>query len=258
MTSALKARSRYCLMLMAVIPGLGLLDLWAGEPETKPPAPAARLQIKAAEYKGAAAELLDPEAPGWDQAAAVRVLLNRTPRVYQTEPVPVGKAPHLEVRCLRSGGKLMVRMRWDDATMDAPKAPARKTGEGGTADVLYKRPTAETAAFADAAAVMMPDHWTGKEFPSLVMGDKKAPVRIWYWNASRGTEELSATGRATQSPIGKSFAHRAKHADGKWTLTMELSEPAEGCPMAFAVWDGHAKDRDGLKYFSIWYVLVSK
>jgi hypothetical protein len=183
------------------------------------------------------------------------VLLNRTPRVYQTEPVRQPAPPALEARAVRVDGKLVVRLRWADATRDAPQAPPRKKGEGGDPARLYKRPTGQTAAFADAAAVMVPERWAGKEFPSLVMGDRNAPARLYYWNASRGAEELLATGRATQKPVGKSFPHRARHAAGAWTLTLELPDPGAGCPAAFAVWDGHAGDRDGLKCFSVWYVL---
>jgi hypothetical protein len=36
---------------------------------------------------------------------------------------------------------------------------------------------------------------------------------------------------------------------------MELPDRPQGCPVAFAVWNGATGDRDGLKYFSIWYVL---
>jgi hypothetical protein len=32
----------------------------------------------------------------------------------------------------------------------------------------------------------------------------------------------------------------------------------EGYPVAFAVWDGQYGDRDGLKFFSVWYVLTSQ
>jgi len=102
---------------------------------------------------------------------------------------------------------------------------------------------------------MVPERWAGPSFPSLLMGDKHAPARIFYWNASRGAEELTASGRATPSPTGKSVPHRARHEAGRWTLTMELPDQPHGDPFAFAVWDGEIGDRDGLKYFSIWYVL---
>jgi complex iron-sulfur molybdoenzyme family reductase subunit gamma len=222
--------------------------------EKLPPPANLLLHVGAGDW--AAEALLDPAASAWKDAAPTKVLLNRTPRIYQTEPPFTGTPPACEVRGLRTGDRLLLRLQWTDATRDAPTAPERKTGEGGDAAKLYKRPTGETSAFADAAAVMLPQKWSGGPFPSLVMGDRSTPVRLFYWNASRGAEELSATGRATPEPTGKTFAHRAAYADGRWTLTAELPAPPDGCPIAFAVWDGSTGDRDGLKFFSIWYVLA--
>ena len=42
----------------------------------------------------------------------------------------------------------------------------------------------------------------------------------------------------------------------RWRLTLELPDQPDGVPVAFALWDGASGDRDGLKFFSIWYVLV--
>jgi hypothetical protein len=202
--------------------------------------------------------LLDPKNEAWDQAVPTTIILNRTPRVYQTEPATSRPAPALEARAIRVGGKLFVRLHWEDATRNAPQAPPRKTGAAGVPEVIYKRPTGETSTFADAAAIMVPERWTGPAFPSLVMGDAKNPVRLFYWNASRGAEELSATGRATPKPSGRAFGHRAEYADGHWALTAALPDKADGTPVAFAVWDGAHNDRDGLKFFSVWYVLTGK
>ena len=269
-------RCRVPLLLTAVVllGGLGLLtQLWPhpssgaaapvrGDAEAKADdkrlSPAANLRIHAAASDEKIKTLLDPGAAAWKDAAPTKVLLNRTPRVYQTEPPFTGKIPGLEVRAVRAEGKLVVRLEWDDATKNAPEPPPRKTGEGGDPDKLYKRPTGETSQFPDAAAVMIPEHWTGPGFPSLQMGDAKNPVRIFYWNASRGAEELAASGRATPTPSGRTFAHRVEYAAEKWRVTLELPEQPDGTPAAFAVWDGASDDRDGLKFFSIWYVLAAK
>lgn len=218
--------------------------------------PAANLRIRVAVSEGMGELLLDPAAAAWKRAAVTGVLLNRTPRIYQTEPVQERPIPDCAVGALRANGKLYLRLEWIDATRNAPTAPPARTGEGGDPSQLYKRPTGATASFPDAAAVMIPEHWTGPSFPSLLMGDKHAPARLYYWSASRGTEVLTASGRATPQPTGQSFPHRAQHAEGKWTVTMELPDRADGYPVAFAVWDGQFGDRDGLKFFSIWYVLT--
>jgi hypothetical protein len=228
----------------------------AEEGEDRPASePAARLRLRVGKYDGKPAGLQDAAATAWDKAAATRVLLNRTPRIYQTEEPARTRPPLLEVRALRCAGRLVLRLVWDDQIRDAPQAPPRKRGEGGTPARLYKRPTGETSTFPDAAAVMVPRHRLTSGFPSLVMGDRKGPVRLYYWNASRGAEELSATGRATVEGTGKAFPCQARHGGGKWSVTMDLPAAPAGFPVAFAVWDGHTKDRNGLKFFSVWYVL---
>jgi hypothetical protein len=221
-------------------------------------APAANLQIHVAASADEAQKLLDPAAAAWKDAAPTNVLLNRTPRVYQTEPPFAGKVPGLEVRALRASGKLVLRLEWDDATKNAPEAPPAKMGEGGEPDKLYKRPTTETSQFADAAAVMVPEKWTGPDFPSLQMGDAKNPVRLFYWNASRGAEELTASGRTTTKSTGQAVEQKAEYASGQWHVTLELPDQEDGAPVAFAIWDGASGDRDGLKFVSIWYVLAGK
>lgn len=149
----------------------------------------------------------------------------------------------------------MLRLRWNDATRNAPEAPPPKPAEEEDPSKLYKRPTRETDAFADALAIMVPDDWSPQQVPSLVMGDRKTPARLYHWNASRGADQLIAKGRATQVSSGKSFPFHDRHADGYWTLTVDIGEAPAACPIAFAVWNGHDKDRDGLKFFSIWYNL---
>jgi hypothetical protein len=221
------------------------------------PASAANLRVRVAASNAEAKDLLDAKASAWNAAEPINVLLSRTPRVYQTEPTAPRTAPKFEVRAIRSGGNLFVRLQWEDATKNAPQAPAKKSGEGGDAEKIYKRPTGETSSFPDVVALMVPQEPKGA-FPSLAMGDKNNPTRIFYWNASRGTQELTSTGRAMQKPAGRDFPHRADHADGKWTVVLQLPNQPDGCPVAFAVWDGEHQDRDGLKFFSIWYVLTDK
>jgi hypothetical protein len=235
------------------------VDAPAGAVEQPSPAsePAAHLRIRVSDYKGDEPGLLDGNAAYWERVSTTQVLLKRTPRVFQTEPVRHLPIPRLEVRALRKGDRLFLRLLWDDATENAPRAPLAKTGTAGVPAQIYKRPTAHTRTFADALAVMVPEGPPGASFPSLMMGDQHSPAHLYYWNASRGAEELTATGRTTPSRSGKTFPHRSRHAQGKWTLTMEVPTRPAGTPVAFAVWDGEAGDRDGLKWFSVWYVLVA-
>jgi hypothetical protein len=220
--------------------------------------PATNLRIQVGNSPAGSEALLDLSAGDWNQAPPTSLLLNRTPRLYQTEPIPNRPIPRCQVRALRAGGKLFVRLQWEDATKNAPEAPPARTGEGGDPKQLYKRPTGEPSAFADAAAVMVPEAWTGPAFPSLVMGDKNAPVHIAYWNASRGARLMKASGRATPQPTGQTIPHRSRHENAQWVVTLELADLPDGYPIAFAVWDGQFDDRDGLKCFSVWHVLTKK
>ncbi|MBL8797486.1 MAG: hypothetical protein JNM56_26535 [Planctomycetia bacterium] len=225
-------------------------------PPTKmlPPATNLRIRVGTSQAKGEA--LLDAAASAWDQAASTAIILNRTPRLYQTEPVQERPIPGCQVRALRSGGNLWLRLQWDDPTKNAPEAPPARKGEGG--ELLYKRPTGETAAFTDAAAVMVPDTWIGPAFPSLLMGDKQSPACLYHWSASRGARVMTATGRATPQPTGQTIPHRARHENGLWVVTLALADQPDGYPVAFAIWDGEFADRDGLKFFSVWHVLTKK
>lgn len=218
--------------------------------------PAANLRIRVAQVALEPAALLDPADPAWHRATPTSILLSRSPRIYQSEPRDDRPAPSLDVSALHARGRLLLRLAWDDATRNAPEAPPVKPTGEGQPEQFYKRPTGATSQFPDAAAVMLPDKWNGPAFPSLMMGDAEHTTTLYYWNASRGTAALTASGRVTPQPIrGVTVAHRADHADGRWTLTLDLPAQPAGYPLAFALWDGQHQDRDGLKFFSIWYTL---
>jgi hypothetical protein len=217
--------------------------------------PAVKLKVRLGKADGGRADMLDPKGKGWETVPATRVLLNRTPRVYQTEKPGPAQPSTLEVRGVQTGKQVIFRLTWKDSTQNAPKAPPRRADAGSGAARLYKRPTGQTSAFADAAAVMVPVSYQGGEFPSLMMGDAHGPVRLYYWNASRGAEQLTASGRGRVEALGKTFRHQARYDGGQWALTLEVPELPTPSPVAFAVWDGEVADRNGRKMFSIWYVL---
>lgn len=229
---------------------------WESPPEVRLP-PASRMTIRLGTATGAANPQLDPGAKFWESAIRTRVLLNRSPRIYQTEKPSANPPPKLEVCSGQTESGILVRLDWNDATRNAPEAPKKQAGEAGVPGQLYKRPTGSTSAFADAAAVMVPTVWptSDGQFPSLVMGDARQPVRVYFWNASRGAEQLSAEGRAKVEATGKAVRAQARHTNGRWTVILELPRLPEKCPVAFAIWDGETGDRDGIKFFSLWYVL---
>lgn len=216
------------------------------------------LRVRVVDLPGEAAEVLDPASAHWEQAPATLLLLSRTPRLYQTEPTDQPLPPSAEARAVRASTSLVVRISWADSSPDAPRAPDAQEGEAGVPELIYKRPTGETAAFSDAAAIMLPEDWTGPTFPSLVMGDESSPALLYHWTASHGAEVVRARGRATTARLDQTFPARAVHDEGRWSVTLEIPSPRieTGYPIAFAVWDGQHGDRDGQKFFSIWYVLA--
>jgi len=87
------------------------------------------------------------------------------------------------------------------------------------------------------------------------MGDAEHPVDIYYWNAARGAMVMRAEGRSTTRRTGQSFSANGRYQQGSWTVTMELPDLPNDTTVAFAIWNGSQKDRDGRKYFSVWQVL---
>lgn len=215
-------------------------------------------RLTVADLPANAAEPLDPASAAWEQVPATPINLNRTPRIYQTEPTAQPKPPAAEVRVLRQGESLLIRLAWTDTTHNAPRADDAKKGEGGDPKILYKQPTSETSSFSDAAAVMLPQDWKGPAFPSLVMGDDKSTAMLYQWSASRGTDVIEAHGRASTAKLGRPFPARSHYQDDKWTAVLKIPAPTidAGYPVAFAIWDGEHNDRDGIKFFSTWYVLA--
>ena len=215
-------------------------------------APTATLALTAQAVTADPGVLIDPDHAAWQSVQAKRIALNRTPRLFDTEPPSELEIPEVEVRLARAGGKLIARLTWRDATEDAAKwTPAPGAPAEGR---FLKEPTEATNRFFDAAALMHPaEAGEGDKTPGLQMGDAHDPVTIYYWNAARGAMLMDAKGRETTRRTGQSFAARASYHGGSWNLCIELPDLHKGMPLAFAVWNGSQQDRDGRKYFSVWH-----
>lgn len=188
----------------------------------------------------------------WDQVPARRISLNRTPPLYDTDEPASLEIPVLDVRVARTGGKVLVQMSWADPTPDSASLPEVPNTPPETR--FRKLPTEANDRFFDAAAIMLPAH-PGAMTPSLQMGDTEDPVQIYYWNAARGAMLMEAAGRGTTRRTGVTFAAHAAYEKGRWTVALELPSLPAGTPLAFALWNGSQKDRDGRKYFTVWQVL---
>ncbi len=225
--------------------------------QTKPQAAIgapAGLSLRVVATSATADALRDPESHAWDQVAMQRVGLNRTPPMYDTDPPSKLDISIVEVRLVRAGGKLLVRLVWKDATENsatlaqAPAAPPETR--------VYKEHTQATERFFDAAAIMFPAQPSPAGIsPSLQMGDAGDPVTIYYWNAARGAMLMEAQGRGTTRRTGQAFPARGQFRASEWRVVLELPDLPAGRQLAFAVWNGSQSDRDGRKYFSVWHFL---
>lgn len=190
----------------------------------------------------------------WNPIAVKHVGLNRTPPLFDTDEPASLEIAAVDVRVARAGGKLLVRLTWRDTTQDAATLAAVPNSPPETR--FRKVPTEADDRFFDAAAIMFPaDPHPGAAAPSLQMGDAHDPVQIYYWNAARGAMLMQAQGRSTTRRTGETFPATGAYQNGQWSVVFELPDLPPGTPMAFAVWNGSQKDRDGRKYFSVWQVL---
>ena len=207
--------------------------------------------LNAVSLSGAGEALLNGSSL-WNQVPTHKISLNRTPPLYDTDEPASPEIATVDVRAVRANGKLLVQMSWLDPTQDTAALPEVPSTPPETR--FRKLPTEADNRFFDAAAVMFPEK-PGAVTPSLQMGDADDPVQIYYWNAARGPMLMQAAGRGTTRRTGATFPAHGAYDEGRWTVVFELPDLAASTPLAFAVWNGSQKDRDGRKYFSVWQVL---
>jgi len=201
--------------------------------------------------KGGSEAALDPMFTVWKSAEPISLALHRTPLLYPTDAPATPEIDIVQLQLLRGAGATFARLEWRDKTGDSIElAKAERVWQ-------TERNVAQSEAtnrFPDACAIMIPAQPLPDGLnPSLQMGDAAHPVRIFFWDAIRGAAVMQATGRETTSRTGKSFPVRSGWSGGIWTVTMQLPDLPEGTPLAIAVWNGAQQDRDGRKYFTIWY-----
>jgi len=216
--------------------------------------PAAGQSLSVVASPASADNLLHGGPAAWNQIVVKHVALNRTPPLYDTDEPATLEIPSVDVRTARAGGKLLVQLNWRDPTHDAIALPEVPDTPPETR--FRKVQTEADDRFFDAAAVMFPAKPGSDAIaPSLQMGDAEHPVEIYYWNATRGAMLMQAQGRGTTRRSGQSFPVNSTYQNGQWNVIFELPDLPSGTTVAFAVWNGSQKDRDGRKYFSVWQVL---
>ena len=194
---------------------------------------------------------LDPSAADWKSAAPMMLSLQRTPPLYPTDAPAAIEVPSVQAQFLHTNAGNFVRLEWSDKTHDTTVLPKAERASQG--DHLVTQ-SAATDRFSDACAVMVPAKpVTGDLNPSLQMGDADHPVRIFVWDSTRGAAVMDASGRETTKRTGQSFPAQGQYANGKWSVTLQVADLKAGTPFAVAIWNGSQQDRDGRKYFTIWY-----
>jgi hypothetical protein len=196
-------------------------------------------------------DALDPAFAGWKAVPPVSLALQRTPPLYSTDAPAALEIQSVQVQLLRGAPVTYVRLEWADSTSESfALEGARK------AWVTEKlvTPSQATDRFSDSVAVMIPSQPPADGvYPSLQMGDPKHPVRIFFVDTSRGAHVMEAAGRGTTRRTAQTFPARSVYSGGTWAVTMKLPALPSGTPLSVAVWNGGQQDRDGRKYFTVWY-----
>jgi mono/diheme cytochrome c family protein len=224
----------------------------------------------------------DGSAPEWDASPAARVAVS--PLWWRNVP-----EPDLQVAALHDGETLALRLSWHDPTRDdrplrpqdfedmaavqlvaGPPEPFLGMGAvGGAVDVWLWQASRATYPDMDAAYPHMAvDLYPFKDDPEFrtarAAGNLRAdPDRSLTGNnlGAQGVGTMTLRPRPSQL-VSAAGAWR----DGRWTVVLRrpLTVPAEaGVPLAvggrasiaFALWDGAARDRNGQKLVSIWHDL---
>lgn len=241
-------RTRHLLVIIAacwLLPNAS----WAQAPNK----PASLQSLPVAVSSTSADNLLKGDPTSWSEITPKHVALNRTPPLYDTDEPAALEISTVDVRSVRAQDKLFVQLSWRDPTRD--QRDLAEVPNTAPETRFRKVQTEANDRFFDAAAVMVPSQTGAEIAPSLQMGDLDHPVQIYYWNATSGAMLMEAHGRSTTRRTGQSFPANGSYQNGQWSVTLELPNLRSGTLMAFAVWNGTQKDRDGRKYFSVWQVL---
>ena len=197
--------------------------------------------------------LLDRYGAPWPAAPEHPLHFSRTPPLYYGDPLDDDARPTATLRLVRiATGDLVLRIRWADPTRDELGAGRAYPDTG--APHIYKTPTESTNAFADAFCAMVPvQRGPMARYPTLMMGDATTPVQLFYWRAGLGFQLLAGHGRASTATTNTPEMGRAVHEEGGWTVTLAIPDMKPRTPISFAIWQGSKEQRDGIKYFTVWY-----
>ncbi|MGE5304325.1 MAG: ethylbenzene dehydrogenase-related protein [Alphaproteobacteria bacterium] len=198
----------------------------------------------------------------------------------------------VRVRALYTQTDLALCLEWDDPTADltgarpqnfadgaavefplGPKVPSFIMGEKGAGvNVWYWRADNGLPAIADAFAKAYPnaaiEDYPLESDPAYTTA-RAAGNRVYSVGAQSSLSEMNAEGFGTLTPQpseDQQIQGSAVWREGRWRVVMvrplkttssqdRQFGPGEIIPVAFAVWDGSQRDRNGQKAVSIWQEL---
>ena len=213
--------------------------------------PTETLSIPAHASSATHAQMLSDDPAQWN-IQQTPIHLNRTPPLFATDERDDGYRPGASVQVQKLDTLLYVRLVWTDSTIDSVSA-ARVYADAGEPHI-YKRQSEIVSHFPDAACVMVPaSSPQGGVYPGFMMGDRAAPVKLYYWRAGEGFSLLQAAGRETVAKTSETLFGQSSRLPNEWSVVFVIPALGDLTPIAFGIWDGAKGHRDGIKYFSLWY-----
>jgi complex iron-sulfur molybdoenzyme family reductase subunit gamma len=186
-----------------------------------------------------AEQLSDPSNEVWQNAAESMVDLDAAPVASQPSAyirtvytTPRNSKAQLAVRAARAGEELFIRLAWKNAQ------PSTHYGE---------------QSFPDGAAILFPLKGSA---PLEQMGSADQPVSIWHWRPDLDyqVEQLTATGLGTVTRTDPLTVRAASTQDEDgWQVVLwgRTGGATKGTlQVAFALWNGNAGERAGIKSYS--------
>jgi dimethylsulfide dehydrogenase subunit gamma len=198
----------------------------------------------------------DPTDVIWDRVPEYQVWLEPAPPWHpsiELRTTDDAKGQPLYFSIVSDRDRLYVKLRWLDPSQDVETKSNR---------------------FRDGVALEFA--LGSAEDTPYMMGLSEAPVNIWYWHADSNTAENLAAGgpgsttRLVEQPVSADSAYGTGQTaqDRQWTVvmsrplaatgehTVELTGNKDRQPLAFAVWQGAAGQRDGQKNASTDWIML--
>lgn len=196
-------------------------------------------------------DVRDPLAPAWRDAQEYSMELTMAPPVHPSVNLrydPTVAALPVFVRGASDGKKLYLRLRWPDASENT---------------------TSSRSDFADGAAVQfdLDDASADGSSTSFMMGAANTPVNIWYWKAGEAlAQNLAAGGFGSTTALATAGLESSSvyRDSGEWVVVFSrplletgdhlVNLESATANIAFALWQGDQRQRDGLKHVSMGWV----